>query len=83
MKGLETMRLTSRLLALALLVVIAAFTNLVSPVTKADDGTNPCIDGCWRGYQICMGQIPQNQGKCATEEQACETKCGPRPPLAE
>lgn len=46
------MRLTSRLIALAVLVVVAAFTNLVSPVSYA----SPCEDGCWRAYENCMGQ---------------------------
>lgn len=64
------MRLTSRLLALALLIGVAAFTNLVSPVSHA----SPCLDGCWRGYEICMGRPNANQGTCATDETKCEQK---------
>ena len=78
MKGLETMRLTSRLLALALLVVIAAFTNLVSPVSKADDEFSPCLDGCYRGDGICRGNCGLNasclQG-CDATLSTCTGKC--------
>lgn len=75
------MRLTSRLLALVLLVFLAGFTNLVSPISQADEGivieeSSACTDGCWREYEYCMGKsTPPNQGKCATEQAACEAKC--------
>lgn len=56
------MRLTSRLLALVLLLAIAAFTNLVSPISQADDEgfllveeSSACKDGCWSEYEYCMG----------------------------
>jgi hypothetical protein len=64
------MRLTLRLLTLALLLGIATFTTLVSPVSHA----SPCLDGCWRGYEICMGKPNANQGTCAVQEMDCEKK---------
>jgi hypothetical protein len=67
------MRLISRLFVLVLLVGIAAFTNLVSPISYA----SPCEDGCYRGYDFCMGNgKPPNQGACATALQNCLNKCG-------
>ena len=75
MKGLETIRLTSRLLALALLVVIAAFTNLVSPVGKADD-ENKCIEACDREYILCCQRHACDRTmQCSNEQIACENKC--------
>ena len=41
------MRITSRLLALFLLIVAAAFTNLVAPVSHA---SVYCEDGSYAGY---------------------------------
>lgn len=38
------MRLMLRLLTLALLIGIASFSTLVSPISKADE-SNPCVDG--------------------------------------
>ena len=48
------MRLTSRFLALALLLVIAAFTMVVTPVSQAD----ACTDGCNEGLRILHGREP-------------------------
>jgi hypothetical protein len=65
------MRLTLRLFALALLISVAAFTNVLVPVSYA----SPCEDGCWRGYTYCMGRSnPPNQGQCANEWDACMKK---------
>ena len=70
------MRLTSRLLVLVLLIAIAAFTNLVTPVSQAD----ACTDGCMTGYSICMGNgNPPNQQACAEEQRKCLAKCNPAP----
>jgi hypothetical protein len=69
------MRLTSRFLALALLLVIAAFTMVVTPVSQAD----ACTDGCMRDYEFCMGGNPPNQSQCSANLTKCQCKCNPCP----
>lgn len=77
-KAHHSMRLTLRLLALTLLIVMAAFTNLLTPTTYA----SPCENGCWNGYQTCMGNgNPPNQSQCSTAYDNCMRGC--RPPLLE
>jgi hypothetical protein len=74
------MRLTLRLSALVLLIIIATLTDSSSTVSYC----SPCEDGCARGYEFCMGQsTPPNQGKCATEADACMKKCKGITPVAE
>ncbi len=66
------MRLSLRLLTIVLLLAIAGSTKPVSRVCNA----GPCEDGCWRGYQICMGETPPDQTKCEAERKECMKKCG-------
>ncbi|MDQ1728830.1 MAG: hypothetical protein QOD33_955 [Pyrinomonadaceae bacterium] len=65
------MRLTLRLLVLVLLIGIATFTNLVSPVSHASQ----CQDGCYRGYEYCMGANPPNQQYCSDKLTTCLNGC--------
>jgi hypothetical protein len=46
------MRLVSRLFMLLLLVTIFILTNLISPPSKADDGS-VCKDACDSQYDLC------------------------------
>ncbi len=76
------MRLRSRLLALALLLLVAGFTNLVSPIGKADDSA--CTDGCDNGYNSCIqgcgpGSCSCCTADCTDKQTACRIKCGPLP----
>ena len=79
------MRLRSRLLALALLLLVAGFTNLASPISKADDEffviQSACTDGCNNGYDSCIqgcgpGSCSCCAGDCANKQTACLIKCG-------
>jgi hypothetical protein len=65
------MRLTLRLLALALLVAIAVFANFDSSTSYA----NACDDGCWRGYQNCMSGSTPNQSQCESARDSCSRSC--------
>jgi hypothetical protein len=70
------MRLTFRLLILVLLLVMAAFTMVITPVSQAD----ACTDGCMNGYATCMGNgNPPDQQKCADDQRKCLAKCNPAP----
>lgn len=62
------MRLKSRLLALALLLCVAAFTNF-SQIANADE--SPCTEGCANGYNSCIEDC--NSGP---HPPACATNCG-------
>ena len=71
------MRLTLRLLTLALLLSVATFTNLVSPVSKA----SPCTDGCAAGYRGCRTDCagsnnPGCVAACEAVLNACLDNCG-------
>jgi len=75
------MRLTLRLLVLAVLLSVASFTSLLSPVNYA----SPCTDGCANIYNSCLRDCPPGQncsGSCGTKFDACMLKCG-RPALGE
>lgn len=72
------MRLTLRLLTLALLLSVATFTSMLSPVSKADFGS-PCTDGCANGYDSCRKDCSQHPAcgrDCNAEFNACYNKCG-------
>ncbi|MDX6443870.1 MAG: hypothetical protein QOH71_944 [Blastocatellia bacterium] len=72
------MRLTLRLLALALLLSVASFTSMLSPVSKADDSA--CTDGCRNGYDSCLRDCPVGQNcsvSCSVKLDTCTSKCGP------
>jgi len=61
------MRLTSRFLALLLLllVALATFGNRVSPITIAGEPfeiEGPCHDGCYRRFDRCSGGCGMNAG---------------------
>ena len=75
------MRLTSRILALAVLIVIGVFANALSPVASADD--NGCTDTCDRNVVACCQTYGQNGGCpqfCSDRYLACLSKCsGPAP----
>ena len=62
------MRLTLRLFALFVLLSLAGFTNLVSPVSKA----SACTDGCNNGYWACRQNC---NGGCAEACYATLTSC--------
>ena len=70
------MRLTLSLLTLAVLLSLAGFTNLVSPVSKA----SPCTDGCANGYWACRQNCSVNGGcqdTCGAALDACMAGCKP------
>ena len=80
------MRLTLRFLALFLLLAMATFPNLRSMTAMADDTgivieeeqTNPCFEGCVRGYEGCVDKCGWNQDcqrKCREDRDKCEAKC--------
>jgi hypothetical protein len=71
------MRLTSRFLALILLIVIAVFSNLVSSVSKADD-LDTCSDNCLAVLQQCNTDCHGDsscQNACIQEDKKCVAKC--------
>lgn len=71
------MRLTLRLLVLALLLCVASFTSMVSRVSKADESA--CTDGCGNGVWRCRANCPVPgtcEAQCATEFDKCMAKCG-------
>jgi hypothetical protein len=74
------MRLTLRLLTLAVLLSLAGFTNLVSPVSKADEST--CTDGCDNQYQECLRRCgspcsPDGHLACDIQSDKCVKNCRP------
>src|SRR5260370_39329017 len=68
----QSMRLTLRLLTLAVLLTLAGFTNLVSPVSRA----SPCTDGCANGWRACNDHCYPNCQICSDNLSACLDKCG-------
>lgn len=76
------MRLTSRLLTLVLLIALAAFTNFLTPVGRADDemvleGT-PCMDACDRNLTACCqtyGTPNSCPESCFLDYAKCTGKC--------
>ncbi len=74
------MRLTLRLLTLAVLLSVASFTGLVSPASKADDGGSACTDGCFNGWNSCNSGCgppapPICKTNCDTALDTCMGKC--------
>ena len=72
------MRLTRRFLALFLLLVIATFHNPRSMTTTAEEAGNPCMEGCFRGDEICRGECGLNMScrkKCDEKFSKCEASC--------
>lgn len=81
------MRLTVRLLALILLLAIGTFAYFGSRPTMADDtgmvieeteSSNPCFEGCARGYENCAGKCGLNAScrqKCDEERTKCHASC--------
>ncbi len=72
------MRLTLRLLTLAVLLSLASFTNLVTRTSMADDsGGDPC--GCTAKYNACIGGCNANDQacsmQCTLDNMACDNKC--------
>jgi hypothetical protein len=71
------MRLTLRLLTLFVLLSLAAFTNLVTRTSMADDSTDPC--GCNAKYIACVNgcssQDPSCSLNCTLKNMACDSKC--------
>jgi hypothetical protein len=71
------MRLTLRLLTLFVLLSLAAFTNLVTRTSMADD-SDPC--GCTAKYNNCItacrADDPGCSLNCTLANAACDKKCG-------
>lgn len=75
------MRLTLRLLALTVLLSVASFTGLVSPVSKAED-SSACTDGCINLYTSCLHDCgnpgtSRCQLACSIADDKCQAKCRP------
>jgi len=70
------MRLISRFLALAVLVVVAAFTNVVSPVSKCFDCDSDCLAVLQKCNEDCKGNQSCREA-CIREDVKCKKKCGP------
>lgn len=74
------MRLTLRLFALFLLLVIATLPNSSRITTLAEEGGNPCLDGCIREEQSCTGGCGYNMScvqNCKKQYDKCEAGCKP------
>jgi len=74
------MRLTLRFLALFVLLVVATFPNFTSTTTLAEEGGNPCLDGCIREEQSCTGGCGYNMScvqNCKKQYDKCEAGCKP------
>jgi hypothetical protein len=71
------MRLTLRLLTLAVLLSLAGFTNLVTRTSMADD-SDPC--GCTAKANACFNGCQGSRDascslNCTLANMACDTKC--------
>ncbi len=70
------MRLTLRLLTLAVLLSLAGFTNLVTRTSMADD-SDPC--GCTAKANACFGRCDARDAgcsqRCTDANIACDSKC--------
>lgn len=72
------MRVSLRLLVLAILLCVGSFSGLLSPSSKAD----PCGDGCANGYEACVKTCnsgphpPSCASDCAVGLSNCLDQCG-------
>lgn len=74
------MRLALRLFALLILLVIATVPNFTSITTFAEEGGNPCLEGCINEETSCTGGCGYNMScvqNCKKQYDKCAAGCAP------